>query len=359
MTRDGRAVTEKCKGFESTGPAIEAGPSCRRTWREELKDRVVQRGIQAMCGASSDIPTAVAADIPLVSAGLRFSWLRILEGIGVGSVIGKSGLGHRFVCHIGDIAEFPYYHRRALAPELALCAAWLRDKSNPVIYDVGANVGFFSTQLSQMLAARSPQIYAFEPVPTTFAKLVHSVQQLNLRSCIHPVAAAVLEDLKTVSIAYSDLNSLFSQVSQPGHNSRVGQRTAHVLSVSLDAFCSLSGQPPVLVKIDVEGSEVAVLRGAQQMLSRAEPPAIVIEISPMMLAECSESVGGLEKLLSGYSFHYIDDIVGQKLPYGSPVTSLDELQWTCNLLAIPKMEGFSSRCSSAFDDARRILQIFT
>ena len=41
-------------------------------------------------------------------------------------------------------------------------------------------MGFFATQLAQMLARQSPEVYAFEPVPTTFVKLVQSVNQLGL-----------------------------------------------------------------------------------------------------------------------------------------------------------------------------------
>ena len=43
-----------------------------------------------------------------------------------------------------------------------------------------------------MLAHRTPIIYAFEPVPTTFAKLVQSVQRLGLNNSIVPVPAAVV-----------------------------------------------------------------------------------------------------------------------------------------------------------------------
>ena len=60
----------------------------------------------------------------------------------------------------------------ALTSIRAICAAWLRTEEKPIVFDVGANVGFVATQLAQMLNGRSPTIYAFEPVPATFAKLV-------------------------------------------------------------------------------------------------------------------------------------------------------------------------------------------
>ena len=158
----------------------------RPTWQQRLRTHIVSRGIQAMCG-SVDVGPNVATDIPLMRAAARLAWLKALRAAGVNkSFVTTSGLGHHFVCHTDDLANFPFYHRRAYQAELELCAAWLQEEDRPVVYDVGANGGFFSTQLAQMLAHRTPIIYAFEPVPTTFAKLVQSVQRLGLNDFNRP-----------------------------------------------------------------------------------------------------------------------------------------------------------------------------
>ena len=141
-------------------------------WRQRLRTHVVSRGIQMMCGSTADVSADAAADIPLVRGALRLSWLlKALNAVGVTRFIATSKIGYDFVCHTGDLANFPFYHPRAYQAELELCAAWLQGQDRPVIYDVGANGGFFSTHLAQMLAGRAPRIYAFEPVPDTFAKL--------------------------------------------------------------------------------------------------------------------------------------------------------------------------------------------
>ena len=141
------------------------------SWRQRLRTHVVSRGIQMMCGSTVDVSADAAADIPLVRAAVRLSWLKALNAVGVTTFIATSKIGYDFVCHTGDLANFPFYHPRAYQAELELCATWLQGEDRPVIYDVGANGGFFSTHLAQMLAGRTPQIYAFEPVPDTFAKL--------------------------------------------------------------------------------------------------------------------------------------------------------------------------------------------
>ena len=348
-------MNEESSAIDLAGPA-QAGPFGRRTWRCELKQRIVSRGIKWVCGTSSDVPTAAAADVPIVRGAIRFALLRVLQLAGIKRVTATSGFGHPFLCHIGDVAEFPFYHRRALAPELALCSAWMRYETNPVVYDVGANVGYFSTQLVQM-ASHPLKVIAFEPVPKTFDKLAQSVSHLSLERHVEPVSAAVLQDERMVRVAYSELNSLFSQVTDK-RNARVGDGVAEVASISLDRFRSRTGAVPSLIKIDVEGSEAAVLGGAREILSAPVPPALMMEVSPDMLSECDASLDDLERLLPGYLFYYVDDIVGQRRPYGSALASLTELRWTCNVFAIPPVDGYAGRCAEAFEESRRMLRHF-
>lgn len=352
MTTEERRLREES---EPTAPPNQAEVGLATTWRQDLRTRMVRRGIRAMCGPSSAIPTTAAANISLLNAGLRLAWLRALGAVGIKNFVTTSGLGRRFVCHIGDLAEYPFYDRRAYQNELVLCAAWLREENKPVVYDIGANVGFFSTQLAQMLASRSPTIYAFEPVPTTFAKLVQSVWRLDLNDRVHPIAAAVIDDPHPVRISYSNRNSLYAQVTQQGLNPRVGDCLAYAAGMTLDGFYSSVGDLPALLKIDVEGSEIAVLRGAQRLLSRRDRPALILEHNPVTLSECGVAAHSFHELLSGYTLYYVDDLEGQKMPLGSPLASLAQIHWICNLFAVPLVEGSSARWASALKYALRQL----
>jgi FkbM family methyltransferase len=115
---------------------------------------------------------------------------------------------------------------------------WLQGQNRPVIYDVGANGGFFSTHLAQMLAGRAPRIYAFEPVPDTFAKLSESIQRLGLDDSVYPIPAAVVDHPGPVQISYSARNSLLAQVSPFGLNPRAGDKLVQAKGITLDEFCS-------------------------------------------------------------------------------------------------------------------------
>ena len=322
-------------------------------WWQELRTRVIELGIHMIWGKSA-FPATMATDVSIMSGAWRMGLIRTLGALGIQQFTAKSGLGYDFICHVGDLAEYPYYHRTAFRDELAICTAWLRNEQAPIVFDVGANVGFFATQLAQMLAVQSLQIYAFEPVPTTFVKLVQSVNQLGLNDLVHPIAAAVLDDQRPVHLSFSDRNSLYAQVAAQGHP-RAGDALAQAPSVTLDDFQSFVGARPALIKIDVEGSEVAVLRGARRLLARADRPAILFEYNPDTLMECGAAVDAFHELLAGYALYYIDDFEGRKKPFGSRITRVEDTQYACNLFAVPLVDGAATRWAAALEQARRQL----
>lgn len=57
------------------------------SWRQRLRTHVVSRGIQMMCGSTVDVSADAAADIPLVRAAVRLSWLKALNAVGVTTFI--------------------------------------------------------------------------------------------------------------------------------------------------------------------------------------------------------------------------------------------------------------------------------
>jgi FkbM family methyltransferase len=322
-------------------------------YARDAKTWIIERGSRVMLGSAGDLDPAGFADVSLVNAGLRFAWLRSLKAIGIRRIVSKSGLGYPFVCQIGDLAEHPYYIRDAYQKELELGAAWLRqERKESVVYDVGANSGFFSCQLAQMLADQPLRIYAFEAVPATFAALSSSVCRLGLQDKVFPFPAAVRDQAGPTQLTYSKRKSLCSQVTPDGINRNIGEYLTHAVGITLNEFQLSSGAVPALMKIDVEGSELSVLRGADNLLSRPDRPAIHFEYNPSTTAQSGESLEAFPRLLGGYKLYYVDDISGQKFPFGLPMSAsaLKHVDWLCNLFAVP--EGEESRWAAALADAQ-------
>ena len=130
-----------------------------------------------------------------------------------------------------------------------------------VVYDIGANVGYFSLLASQLVGDKG-QVYAFEPLPRN-VHFLHRHIALNQIENIKVVEAAVSDH---EGEAFFDLGAS----SAMGHLSEAGE--IKVRRVCLDKMLD-SGEirPPDMVKIDVEGAEYEVLRGARVMLETQRP----------------------------------------------------------------------------------------
>jgi len=148
----------------------------------------------------------------------------------------------------------------------AIWPAWSPD----VVFDVGANVGQVSTELHR----RFPRalIHAFEPIPDTFRQLESAVaSQPRIRPHCFGLADHAGE-LRLAAQADSTLNSIhFTAASESSGSVTVSLTT-------LDEFCRSTQTPRIdLLKVDVEGAEMAVLRGAGRMLSAGNIGLILAE----------------------------------------------------------------------------------
>lgn len=141
-------------------------------------------------------------------------------------------------------------------------------------YDVGANIGVY-TLWAAGLVGPSGQVHAFEPVPPTMAVLREMVLRNGLDQVI-PVASAIGATVgETGMRSYQDASGRAHAVADP-------RRADHLARLeTLDAYVARH-RPPDLVKIDVEGAEIDVLRGAEGLLA-SHAPALLLEMLPSHL----------------------------------------------------------------------------
>ena len=153
-----------------------------------------------------------------------------------------------------------------------------RDAVRPgmVALDVGANVGAYSTLLGQWVGAAGA-VFAFEPAPDTFQGLQAHVRLNRLTSVVKPVRAAVGEGV-------SNGRFLVAGSVGEGRLASTGDRDTPGISVpvtTIDEFCAREGIAPDFIKIDVEGSELAALRGARETIrARRGRLALFVEMHP-------------------------------------------------------------------------------
>ncbi|MBV9926109.1 MAG: FkbM family methyltransferase [Acidobacteria bacterium] len=235
-------------------------------------------------------------------------------------------------------------------------AAWAKQFESPIIFDVGGNVGFIATQLALLLRPQNPQIFSFEPVPHTFQRLLKSVRLLGLDGLVHPVCCAISDESKLTRIQYSEYSTIYAQIYQEQPNLRVGSKSTWCNALTLDHVQASLQDMPCLLKVDVEGHEVSVLRGARSLLKSKIAPGVCFEFNPMTLSEAGKTTRELLNCFSDYSYFYIDDFEGQLRNLGEEVRDFSQIDWCCNIFAVPNNKEAHERWAISIDIAKEIIQ---
>jgi FkbM family methyltransferase len=137
----------------------------------------------------------------------------------------------------------------------------------PVIFDVGANIGEFSQLVVDEAGRKFAEIHSFEPTQKTFAVLVANVGKA---SCFHPNRLALGETEGEVTIYYDDFGSgLASRTKRDLAHCNVSMNMEEKVAITtIDLYCQNAGVSVIdLLKIDVEGHEIGVLKGASAMMA--------------------------------------------------------------------------------------------
>ena len=184
----------------------------------------------------------------------------------------------------------PFEHFCFRSPEMAaeLDAFLGRTAAGDRLLDVGACHGIFS--LAFVVGRPGARALAVEPTPPAFEILAENVAK-NAADRVELAQAALGAGTGTVRMrrSWHHLEAL--------GESQVEEDAVSVPVRSLDDLCAERWFHPSFVKIDVEGFEHAVLRGARGVLER-ERPTLFLEIHPRRLAELGSSTREVIDLLA-------------------------------------------------------------
>jgi FkbM family methyltransferase len=137
-----------------------------------------------------------------------------------------------------------------------------------VFYDIGANVGFFSIIAAKKIGNKG-QVYAFEPVPENVTTIQRNVE-LNRFTNVTVVDKAVSSSSGQAELllAHHIGGAVLATAAMPPDM----KGTMFVETVTIDnSLDSIHLKPPTVVKIDVEGAEIDVLRGMMQTIQKFKP----------------------------------------------------------------------------------------
>lgn len=182
--------------------------------------------------------------------------------------------------------------------------AWvLREmRPNDVVADIGAHVGLLSVQFADRLRAMGGgKVLSFEPAPDSAAHLRDHLAMNDLASYVTVTEAAVgaetdVVQLRAVAPGDADdpsLRSLFGS----------GELVASVPLIRFDDWRNENALERLdVVKVDVEGAELGVVRGMRETLRELQPRLLVIEIKEHLSARAGIDTTEVVKELRGLGY---------------------------------------------------------
>lgn len=177
-------------------------------------------------------------------------------------------------------------------------------KSGDIIWDVGANVGYFTKKFAEVTGSHGA-VVAFEPSRGSFGALKDATSFLK-NVTIEKLALSDFDGKGEFRVTADSADPTNSLVSSAGDNS-----TETVVVQKGDTYCSAhQDRLPHAIKIDVEGFELEVLRGLTQTLKLPRLRSIFIEVhfAVLIARGFSSAPNEISRLLreSGFHVHWTD-----------------------------------------------------
>ena len=174
-----------------------------------------------------------------------------------------------------------------------------------IVVDIGAHVGYYTLLMAQ-LVGKNGKVYSFEPDPVNFQLLKKSVE-INGFENVVLIQKAVSNITDKVKLFLGDDDSAINRI----YDAKLGdaKESIDVESVTIDEYFKENDELVNFIKIDSEGSEIKIINGMKQFLSRNQELVMMTEFFPFLIKksgdEPNQYLKSLEK--SGFSLYNILD----------------------------------------------------
>jgi FkbM family methyltransferase len=207
--------------------------------------------------------------------------------------------GVRMRLHFGGALSRLIFRGDFEVAERTFLAAYL--KPGDVFVDVGANLGLYALLAAHAVGPRG-RVHAFEPYAQACDRLRMNVSLNGFQNiCVYQIALSDRAGLTSIHLAepgWDAWNSLAAgSVNESGGCETVVARTWDEFAAANELAGNVT-----LMKIDVEGWEVPVLRGGRGLLSQPNAPVLQVEFTDAATEGAGFSCQMLYRLLEEYGY---------------------------------------------------------
>jgi FkbM family methyltransferase len=186
--------------------------------------------------------------------------------------LSRTGVGKRLF-----VSAYDFYKRRFEAQAAEALRTWARPGTT--VIDVGANTGFFTVRFARWVGPAG-RVIAVEPETENLWLLRHRLERSGLGTNVDVIEGVAAEEPGMLRLALNRFHPA---------DHRIGKEGLPVRAWTIDELVAARGWPAIsLVKIDVQGAEVRVLRGARATIARFHP-RLFVEVDDRALEEAGFS----------------------------------------------------------------------
>ena len=178
-------------------------------------------------------------------------------------------------------------------------------RKGDIVIDIGAHVGYYTLLMAQ-LVGKNGKVYSFEPDPVNFQLLKKSVE-INGFENVVLIQKAVSNITDKVKLFLGDDDSAINRI----YDAKLGdtKESIDVESITIDEYFKENDELINFIKIDSEGSEVKIVNGMKQFLSRNKELVMMTEFFPFLIKKSGDKPNQYLKSLekSGFNLYNILD----------------------------------------------------
>ncbi len=200
----------------------------------------------------------------------------------------------RFYC-LGDL---PRWRAETLLTKEPETIDWLDGLDTAdVLYDVGANIGAYTLYAA---AAKGARVLAFEPLPSNYYLLNRNIEENDLAHRVTAYCLAFSDDdqlgvFHAQDTAFGAALSSFGEALEQAGQTHASDFEQGMIGMRLDRFIDAYAPPfPTHIKIDVDGNEEQIVKGAEKTLSDPRLKSVSVELDDTRGAERDRVVALVE-----------------------------------------------------------------